>query len=319
MKTFKHFIAEGKKPGPTTITSYPVHGKHTVKKSLKPTTITATPIHGKHSVVKKPNNKPIKEDSSMFAGTHHASFEDANPAFHKWAAKNENTHIHKDVEGVHNELHKRQRFADIPHKSAVGDYTSDSSTFNHHLINRAVDLKATKNDPDHDTHERIVNGFTDKMDKNLTTHKTHTDLHVYHGASFNPGKEAAKSSDSLIHLPAYTSTTIHKAASGFFASPTNRRQDDHANDVVDRHVIHFHVPEGHHGLYVGAHSEAGNEHEFTLPRDTIAKIHPKPDIITDTHPKTGNKTNWHIWHARVADDSAYKGAGRKIRTGIGSK
>lgn len=108
----------------------------------------------------------------------------------------------------------------------------------------------------------------------------------------NPGEVAAKHPEGHIHLPAFTSTSIHKDTAEGFAQ-------EHDNGYgKTRHIIHFHLPKDHKGVYIGeGHdgekiSEHEREGEFVLPRGTNWKIHPQPDIY-EHH----NGDENHVWHA----------------------
>jgi hypothetical protein len=63
-------------------------------------------------------------------------------------------------------------------------------------------------------------------------------------------------------------------------------------------MIRFHLPKGHHGLYLGTRSNFTNEHEFLLPRNTRIKVGEHPEI--HPHPHDRN-TEIHVWDAHPVD------------------
>lgn len=63
-------------------------------------------------------------------------------------------------------------------------------------------------------------------------------------------------------------------------------------------MIRFHLPKGHHGLYLGTRSNFANEHEFLLPRNMRVKIGEHPEV--HPHPYDKNK-EIHVWDAHPVD------------------
>lgn len=250
-------------------------------KSSKPTLITAQPVHGAHAV-EKPSKKEIKEERMD----------------HKdWLSRHENNHIGANVHAVHNALNKtKDEFDKHKARDSIQHYTSSSFGMNRELIQVAAGHGSR-----HTSSEKDPQSYKDAAARNKAAHDKHVanidrhihnsplehDLHVYHGTDrFHPGREAAKNKDNKIHLPAYTSTSIHKdIARGFSVSG-----DDNDNG---HHVIHIHLKKGQKAAYVGNNSTMAEEKEAILPRNTKLKIHPEPTKLND---------GTHVWHAHVTDD-----------------
>lgn len=114
-------------------------------------------------------------------------------------------------------------------------------------------------------------------------------------------------------LPAYTSTSLSLSTAKGFSysmSPNTIEVDDKHNRIIDphhvntnddnkfdsiQHIIHFHIPVGHHGFYVKPHSLHDGEDEFLLPRRLSVHVNPIPSVIGPIH----------IWHAHTADNSPH--------------
>lgn len=163
-------------------------------------------------------------------------------------------------------------------------------------------------DSSHGMNERLyrshMNGQPDTrklpLDSALEKHKLKRDLDVYSGTSFNPGKIAAKHPDNILHLPAFTSTSIERDVAGAFSQKESSRTNV-------RNIIHFHLKKGQTGKYIGQNdnidggrekqlSNVPAEHEFILPRDTTVKLHPHPDIHEGDNGETIQ-----VWHAHPID------------------
>lgn len=100
------------------------------------------------------------------------------------------------------------------------------------------------------------------------------------GSRFHVDKIRKEQGD-LIHLPAYTSTSISPDTAATFA-----RKFEH-DPVLERHVqmkpmkemVRLHVPGGSKvGRYIEPHSSLRGEMEFVLPRHTILRFHGEPFV-----------------------------------------
>lgn len=238
--------------------------KEFIKEKVKPIIITALPVHGKHAVkkyndVKEPED--LKEEKQK-----------------SWLLTNDNAHIgklnqvHKYLHDLHSDLDKHKHFDHIK------AYTDDSQIINSSLIGRH--LRGER---------KPISDSAKTLDKVIRSQKPlEKELHVYHGTNaWNPGEEASKHPDRLIHMPAFTSTTVDKEQVIHFTS------DEH-NQVGEagRHVLHIRLKPGQHGAYIGDHGSWENEHEYLLPHSQTLRVHPEPI----------KSAGMHIWRAEVVHD-----------------
>jgi len=266
MKSFKSFIKKA-----NLITAVPTHGKHAQE---KPPIITAEPVHGKHA---------IKED---------------NDAYYDWNYHNDNSHLGKDTQDVHNKINlstnqfkKKHGSTSVEH---LHNYSAFSQDTNRHLIHKAVGGKSPfENNLGLDPVKRESNAkdMVHGVDHALKNSKLDHDLHVYHGTNtWHPGEESAKHSEGIVHLPTYLSTSISKSVGVDYTHPHTKLENK------GHHILHIHLKKGQHGAYLGNNSCFDGEHEFLMPRDTKLKIHPEPTKLK----YDGN--DLHVWHAHVVDN-----------------
>lgn len=219
--------------------------------------VLAQPSHGKHAQtidILKQKKQNIREST-----------------LDSWVAHNENKHLGSSNEEISEKLHATAPKLTDSHKQAIAQYSMNSA-INKNLVKSAK----TGDSSSLEKHHPLLN----KLDSALAKSKLKRDLHVYHGTKrWNPGREAKKG-NGLIKLPAYTSTTHHKGIAQSFAWG-----DDGAEK---NHILHIHLKPGDKASYIG-HVSNNPDDETLLPRNTVLRVHPKPDIHGSTH----------IWHATV--------------------
>jgi hypothetical protein len=267
MKTFKQFIKDKEEEIPAFLISQGEHSKEKPKKKEIPSMMIS---QGEHS------RKKIKEEALAAADKLHDLETETNK------------HIGSDVEEVHEKLNDAHDFNKLKpeHRGAIKDYTVSSLGVNSELFQ----AHRNKEKPDSSIRTRVRN-----TDAALKQFKLPTRLNTYSGVKFDPGKEAENSPDRKIHLPAYTSSSISPNVAHGFSKLSSHPTD--SNKVVS-HVLRFNLPEGHHGLYVGKHSEHSREKEFIIPRDTTVRIGDKPEVYQ--HPKN-RAEEIHIWDAHPVE------------------
>jgi hypothetical protein len=206
-----------------------------------------------------------------------------------FASISKRKNISEDKNGEeHSDLHDRlvahHKNYDEHDLTAIKNYTDDSYNLNRYLHRKHNDETTQDRYPEHELHAKM-------MDKAVTTHKAPEDFHVYSGLRKSPEHNLPK--DGNVHLPAYTSTSLSKSTARQFAR--GDADSKHANNTVastsfpPKHILHIHIPEGHHGAYVDHHSENQGEEEYILPRDTKLHIHHTPEYDKKHHSM--------IWHA----------------------
>lgn len=181
-------------------------------------------------------------------------------------------------------------------KKAVTSYTLQSAHLNESLLHKHL------NPTDHfhaADHERMHGAQVKKMDTFLSKHKTKEDMHVYTGSGFSPerykDKNHQKDQPIKVHLPSYTSSSIHQHVAEDFAKH-DAHEDNKGAYKDHHHMLKIHVPKDSHGAYLGKHSQFPEEHEFVLPRDSKIHVHPEPTVH---HPLGKGKKPIAIWHAKL--------------------
>lgn len=289
MKTFKKFV-EDKKKVPAVLIMQGGHSKRPKDDKVPAELIK----QGEHS---KPP-KGVKEewdtkkgkwkdnpDANKYLGNHVVA---AKSHYTNWD-DNANKHIAPTSGEVQDELETRHAMHHLSdaEKNRVHEYSNSSWHLNRELYKAHVEGR--RHDPQHD------NNVT-HIDSALKKHKLAEPLTTYSGTHFDVGKEAAKTPSREIHLPAYTSSSIKPSIARGFAQ--EQKPDEKNQKKKVSHIIRFHLPKGHHGLYLGTRSNFSNEHEFLLPRNTRVKIGEHPEV--HPHPYDMNH-EIHVWDAHPVD------------------
>lgn len=206
----------------------PIHFKHTKKAKLNKDGVLDEPIHFKHT-------KKIKE-SALFGD---------------WVFKKENTHLDKkdNAGNISKQLHKGQNFTPA-HRSAITQYTTDSTRLNKSLIKN-------EGKPTTDKHKKLAGDLDDAIDKNRIKHP----LVVHSGVSFDPRKKVG--SNGVLKSHAFMSTTHNKFTAEEFANKSPRKA---------RHVIRVALKPGDPATHIDQHSFNPGEHETIIKRNTRLKL-----------------------------------------------
>lgn len=213
-----------------------------------------------------------------------------NDQFSQWEKGSDN---HQDIPTLSKKLHSDQ-----------GTGAFDSLNKNHRLLRSYSDESEPLNRALYERHI-AGNPVTNRqpIDDAVEQHKLHDDLHTYSGTHFNPGEIASQHPDNIVHLPAFTSTSLNRGVAASFS-----RSQGEVNGMSQHHVIHFNLKAGQKGAFVGHNSNVGeheqiswmpHEAEHILPRNTTVHIHPKPTTITDH----ANNRQYHVWEAHVLDNN----------------
>lgn len=173
----------------------------------------------------------------------------------------------------HEKIHSENpHYKDISkiHASHLRAYTDESSHTNRHLYN---DGSITDQ-----YHASRIKHMDD-----LTRKPTNTEHHVYSGTRLNIGEYLKNSKDEILHLKAYTSTSMsHEVANRF-------------GHLDDGDMLHIHVKKGDKIHHVHPdHAVNATEREGILPRNTKLKIHPEHDEYSNMF---GDKRK--IYHATI--------------------
>lgn len=151
----------------------------------------------------------------------------------------------------------KSKFNDA-HKGSIWGYTMFDSKTNLRLLQQANGGELSENE------NKLVNN----LDTALSVVKTHRPLELYSGTSASHA--ALLRNNDVVDHPGYISTSINAKKALNFAK--NKGGD----------VIKIHLPQGHHGAYVGEMSAVPGEREFIVPRGMRLKIdHSKREIIVD--------------------------------------
>lgn len=197
------------------------------------------------------------------------------------------------------EAHERrltEHYADLKdndgaavHERILQHYTASGASRLNSALYRQKTLENIK-DRDPSIAEDIVD-----LDNALHKHRTPHDMHVYSGIEFNPkrlGHQGDQSGIYKVHLPAYTSASLHPKIAEYFG----KRHDSNDGAI---NIVKIHVPKGSRGAYIDHISLNQGEREFVLPRGSKLHIHPEPTV---TMTKGSFPDKLHVWHAKLVHD-----------------
>lgn len=201
------------------------------------------------------------------------------------------------VDKLHTSLSKHYKFTAKEGKP-IREYTDDSAELNHYMLHKSGVSTEIKDVLPED--QATLTRWSDDLNQSLTKHRTPHDLHVYSGVSYNPASIGENHGKIIkVHLPAFTSTSIHPHTAIYFGSP---ERPEGSNDPYTYHMIKIHVPAGSRGSYVAHKSYTADEREFILPKDAKLHIHPEPTSFTHRFRRWGNDVTTKIWHAKLVHD-----------------
>lgn len=110
--------------------------------------------------------------------------------------------------------------------------------------------------------------------------ETQEDLDVYTGVGggFDVDQQRQQN-DGLIHLPAYTSTTLNPKIAKNFAFQHDHDYPDRPSKRM-KEIIHLRLPKGtRNTLFFGKHSVYPGEHEILLRHGTTIRLHGTPRVM----------------------------------------
>jgi len=186
-----------------------------------------------------------------------------------------NTHVPLDLKHLN-----------VDHLASIRKYTQDSTMINGYLHNKHNKKNATEI-----YHDQVSN-LSSALDKQ----KTKKPADVYTGVPYSPAKhfhqvDGKTPQHTIVHLPAFTSTSTSRRKAAEFARSTRHKNDkNHGIKEETRHVIKIHVPAGSSAASVRDESQMEHEQEVLLNRGHNIQIHHEPEDI-------GHNTM--LWHAKV--------------------
>jgi hypothetical protein len=201
-------------------------------------------------------------------------------AVKSWTNTNDNDHLGKTSKQIGDAVHKTQKPFGQKEKAAIDDYASHSETLNKKLHGGEA---LTQNE------EKTKSGLDAASNR-----KVKHDIHVYSGIRHDPSESGRLEDDGHIHLKMkhFRSVSHNKKIALTYAY--NNQKDD------TKHILHIHVKRGDKMGYIARENARdgveGQEH--VLPRNTVLKIHPKPQTVKANAIGESNETT-HIWHATV--------------------
>lgn len=261
------------------------HGSHAKKKKrFKGTLVMST--HGSHAQVRHPRQPRSLKESATFTSEKNKQFDD-------WYdhGNHANEHIDSTPHKVEDKLARDHDITNHPDVFHVTKYTANSFDLNRYLHEKAKRPDDPYRRGDFEEHAEKLDGIAKK-------HALKTPVHVFHGAGFHPGEEAAKDPEHKIHFAGFLSTSVDPGTAAEFAKdhyvkgPRIKKED---SGQPHFHIIHIHLPKGHHAIVPGGNSLHENEKEVIVGRHTTLKIHPKP--TTYSTDAGGFERHYHVWHA----------------------
>ncbi len=164
----------------------------------------------------------------------------------------QNSSIFESEDNLHNELSSSTKFTPKQLKE-IREFANSSFPVNASLIgHHHVGQTATGN----------VHGISLPTMDSITKRKVGRKLTIHSGMGFDPRPLVNK--DGLLHLPAYTSTSISKESAINFANKKEAKEKGH--------VLSLELNKEDKGVYLGDNAFP-HEKEFLLPRNTTIKIH----------------------------------------------
>lgn len=222
--------------------------------------------------------------------------------YHELTNKDElNPVIPSSIKKLHDKLYK---YYDLHNNTDAIDIAKRYSTSSYGTNSTLHDLHTGNIQTQHfpDSTKKIVYALDNLHNK---TKQSPEDFHVYTGIKWNPtdlfkntrsspfdisGHKKDEGKDHvLIHLPAYTSTSLWAQKAQGFSRP-----DDNSNN----HIIKIKIPKGSkHGVYIDGVSEFGThrydnaaEKEFLLKRGLTLKLSKTPEV---------HDGRVHVWHGEI--------------------
>jgi len=256
----------------------------------------------------------LSSNKKEFQNPHHMQIHDELSNHYKFTNGSKHqanvnfTHVNKDSRGNSQSLGDQTHGA-VKHKEEnIHSELAPPEHYDTHYLRKYTDGSNAINLELHKTHKKIMSGSNighvaagrkvqDHMEKWMSERVKHLDrgmaankspksLSLYTGVKFNPHKLAK--SNKILHLAAYTSTSIDPKIAVDFAKH-DPEESDHHNPV--RHAINVHWPKNSKGAYVAHFSAYPSEKEFVLPRNVGLKL-------TGTHEVVNHHDQiYHIHHA----------------------
>lgn len=198
---------------------------------------------------------------------------------------------------------QRQFSGDIHHK-AISIYSRGSESINDSLLNK--DVPAYIADSHKQAHGQTIHQTIDQISKGIRdlNHPLEHHLHVYSGSNHPGLLDGSIGVGSIIHTPAFTSTSIkHNIAKGFGWNHVDPKNPDAAH-----HIIHFELPPRFNkGAYIQPHSWMEHEHEYLLDKDQKWKV--KEHNIVKTRDPSRDRNgiiNRHVWTVVPHEESIHE-------------
>lgn len=193
------------------------------------------------------------------------------------------------------------------HVAAIGQYTHNSRALNSALHKRYQDyaddgyhdktVENLKHGDDPHTHQffHVINALDD-LTRDHTVSGTPKDLTLYHGVHHSTISALHNSDHDMVHMPAYTSTSLNPQTAKTFAYNHSKTVRDFSTGKAKSvgHILRIKYPQGSHGAYIAHHSDQPNEREFIIPRGVTMKINKDPAL--SFHDQETN-TTFHVHDA----------------------
>lgn len=218
----------------------------------------------------------------------------------------------QDVKAQHTKL-----LSTAPQHGSLGDHVDDiqhaevlrSHTISSHQVNRSL-LKKHSGTHDGDDHYNLRDADRTSAAIQHFAKPADHEMHVYSGLKHDAIKQAHDAGHTVVHMPAFTSTTINPNAATGFASDLKHKhipgdRGTHVSGV--NHVAHFKIPKGYNkGVYVAGVSEHANEKEYLLDKGQSWKItgHKRVSNVnaSTNYGKYKEIEHTHIWTLEPHDE-----------------
>jgi len=209
----------------------------------------------------RPTNKNIKHVHIWTLEPHEDSITEMYVHDINHLSSNNITSVSKEVNNQHNLLRKQFEMHKASSLQTIKDYTTNSSNLNNGLVK----LASLKRPKQHYMYKSIKENSV-KLSQAIKENIKPLDheAHVYSGLGFDP-KEHFENGGGIIHMPAFTSTSLNPNITKSFSYPRNKT----------KHLLHIQLPKGYNkGVYIGANnvSQVKGEKEYLLDYNQKFKL-----------------------------------------------
>lgn len=179
----------------------------------------------------------------------------------------------------------------VTERKHLTGYTLDSSVVNGHLIRKDAGLNSELSGFHEDNRANHIEKFIKSGAPLHTEMSTFSGIHHELGSKMKIG--------SIVHTPAFTSSSISPYVAAGFAHPTDRNTKGIDRNATRSHILHFKLPKGYNnGRYLEHFTANEGEHEYLLNKNQKWKVTGHQSSMKRDHDDWAGKTmnrHTHVW------------------------